>query len=255
MDREIWVVFPNTDRGRTARMRDELRRECPKRGLGLQWIRSIAKRVDGRPLDFLSGIDAVKLYRRSHRALVGVLFTGRPVILPRPGRAVRPEETIALALFVRYKAYAAQLPVRLSCLSSCLDAYESWCRNTGCDNGHDPRCLPFHIFQSEHTDLDTPGERRHFNGIYGPGTRRRDERNFSWDLGPFHGREVLHVAGHRLPPGFHWDVSVQANPKRITTPTECWQVSSYINIAPDAHLRGDRRHAKKIGVRKRLCKK
>ena len=246
MDREIWVVFPNTDRGRTARMRDELRRECPKRGLGLQWIRSIAKRVDGRPLDFLSGIDAVKLYRRSHRARVGVLFTGRPVILPRPGRAVRPTETIGLARFVRYKAYAARLPATPACLSSCLNAYESWCRDAGCENGNDPRCLPFHIFQSEHTDLDTPENRRRFNEIHGPGARRRDERKFFWKLGPFHGRDVLHVAGHTLPPGFHWDVSVQANPKRIKTPTECWQVSRYINIAPDADLRGRPPHARKI---------
>ena len=205
-------------------------------------------RVDGRPLQTLSGEDAVNLYRRSHRAKVGVLFAGRPAVLPRPGRARWAEKTINLATFVRYKAYAARLPATSACLSMCLDAYESWCRDTECENESDPRCLPFHIFQSRHTDLNTPEERRRFNEIYGAGGRRQDEGEFSWTLGPYHGRDVLHVAGHRLPPGFHWDVSVRENAKTITTPTERWEVSRYINIAPDAHLRGRPPYARKIGT-------
>ena len=249
MDHEIWCVFPNTGRDRTARIRDELRRECHKRGWGLHEIRSIETRVDGRPVDFLSGEDAVNLYRRSHRARVGVLFTGRPAVLPRPGKAHRSEKTIKLPTFVRYKAYAARLPATAACLSSCLDAYKAWCWNTGCENGSDPRCLPFHIFQSRHTDLNTPEERRRFNEIYGAGARRRDEGEFSWTLGPYHGRDVLHVAGHTLPPGFHWDVSARGNAKTITTPTERWEVSRYINIAPDAHLRGRTPYARKVGMR------
>ena len=250
MDHEIWCVLPNRGRALTARIRDDLRRECHKRGWGLQEKRSIETRVDGRPLQFLSGEDAVNLYRRSHRARVGVLFMERPAVLPRPGKARQSEKTIDLATFVRYKAYAARLPVTSACISSYLDAYESWCRDTGCENGNDPRCLPFHIFQSGHTDLDTSGERRRFNGIHGPGARRRDERDLSWCLGPgpFHGRHVLHVAGHTLQRGFHWDVSVQGNAKTITTPTERWQVSRYINIAPDAHLRGRTPYARKIGM-------
>ena len=52
------------------------------------------------------------------------------------------------------------------------------------------------------------------------------------------------MAGYTLPPGFHWDVSVQANPKTITTPTERWEVLRYINIGPDAHLRGRPPHAR-----------
>ena len=100
---------------------------------------------------------------------------------------------------------------------------------------------------SEQTDLDTPEGRQRFNDVYGPGGRRRDERDFTWCLGPrpFHGREVLQVAGYTLPPGFHWDVSVPAHPKTITTPTERWEVWRYINIAPDAHLRGRPPHARK----------
>ena len=248
MNHEIWVVFPDRDRARTARIRDDLRTECRKRAWEVQERPSTATRVDGRPLDFLSGVDAVNLYRRSHRAKVGVLFTGKPAILPRPGKARRSEKTIRLAAFVRYKAYAAPLPATPACLASCLDAYESWCREVGCENGSDPRCLPFHIFHSGHTDLDTPGERRRFNGIHRAGAKRRDEREFLWALDPgaFHGREVLHVAGHALPRGFHWDVSVQANPKTIKTPTECWEVSRYINIAPDANLRGRSPFAKKL---------
>ena len=243
-------VFPDTGRTQTARIRNSLRQECRNRGWRLQEKPSIEKRVDGRPLQFLSGEDAVNLYRRSHRARVGVLFTGKPTVLPRPGRARRSERTIDLATFVRYKAYAARLPAKPACISSCLDAYESWCEDTGCENGNDPRCLPFHIFRSGHTDLDTPGKRRRFNEIHGGGPRRRDERDLFWSLGtgPYHGRDVLHVAGHTLQPGFHWDVSVQRDAKTITTPTERWQVSRYINIAPDAHLRGRTPYARKVRI-------
>ena len=245
------MVFPDRDRARTARIRNDLRKECRKRAWKVQERPSTETRVDGRPLDFLSGVDAVNLYRRSHRAKVGVLFTGRPTILPRPGKARRAEKTIGLATFVRYKAFAARLPATAACLSRRLDAYESWCREIRCESGADPRCLPFHIFQSAHTNLDTPGERRRFNDIHGAGARRRDERELSWALDPgaFHGRDVLHVAGHALPPGFHWDVSVQANPKTITTPTQRWEISGYINIAPDAHLRGRPPYARRLGMR------
>ena len=247
MIQEIWVVFPGQDRAQTAPIRDNLRVECRRRGWGLQEKRSIGTRVDGRPLQTLSGEDAVNLYRRSHRARVGVLFAGKPAVLPRPGKPRRAEKTINLTTFLRYKAYAARLPTTPAYLSSCLDDYESWCQDTGCENDHDPRCLPFHVFASEQTDLDTPDERQRFNEIHGPGGRRRDERAFTWFLGPrpFHGRQVLHVAGYTLPSGFHWDVSVQAHPKTITTPTERWEVSRYINIAPDAHLRGRPPHARK----------
>lgn len=250
MVREIWCVFSDTVRARTAPIRDHLRRECRKRGWGLQEKRSVEARVDGRPLQLLSGEDAVNLYRRSHRVRVGVLFTGRPAILPRPGPARRSERTIDLATFMRYKAYAARLPASPACIPSCLDAYDSWCRDIKCENGNDPRCLPFHIFRSGHVGLDTASERRRFNEIHGPGVRRRDEHDLSWSLGagPFHGRDVLHVAGHALPPGFHWDVSVERDAKTITTPTERWRVSRYINIAPDAHLRGRPPYARKIRI-------
>ena len=248
MDHEIWVVFPTKGRARTARIRNDLRMECRNRAWRMQERPTIETRVNGRPLHFLSGEDAMNLYRRSHRTRVGVLFTGRPVILPRPGRARRPEETIDLATFVRYKAYAARLPVTPDCLWSCLDAYELWCGETGCENDNDPRCLPFHIFQTKHTALDTSGERRRFNNTHDVGGRRRDDRHLFWcrGPGPFHGRDVLHVAGHALPPGFHWDVSVQRNAKTITTPTECWEVSRYINIGPDAHARGRKPYARKL---------
>ena len=110
MDHEIWVVFPETGRARTAQIRNDIRRECRKRAWGVQEKRSIETRVEGRPLQLLPGVDAVNLYRRSHRVRVGVLYTGRPVVLPRPGRARKAEKTIDLATFVRYKAYAARLP-------------------------------------------------------------------------------------------------------------------------------------------------
>ena len=250
MEHEIWFIFPEKDRKKTAGIRDDLRKECRRRAWKLQEKNSIVQRFDGRPMHLLSGVDAVNLYRRSHRARVGVLFTGNPVVMPEPGGRYRPEKTIKLAAFVRYKAYATRLPPVSARISGCLDAYESWCEDIGCEDGNDPRCLPFHVFQSRYTDLDTPRQRRRFNEIHGPGTRRRDDHRLSWSLGPraFHGREVLHVAGHTLQRGFHWDVSsVHGDEKTVTTPTEQWRVLRYINIAPDGHLRGRWPYAKKIG--------
>ena len=208
MIQEIWVVFPGQDRAQTAPIRDNLRVECRRRRMGTAG--ETQHRDPRRWAAAANAVreDAVNLYRRSHRARVGVLFAGKPAVLPRPGKPRRAEKTINLTTFLRYKAYAARLPTTPAYLSSCLDDYESWCQDTGCENDHDPRCLPFHVFASEQTDLDTPDERQRFNEIHGPGGRRRDERAFTWFLGPrpFHGRQVLHVAGYTLPSGFHWDV-------------------------------------------------
>ena len=246
MNLEIWVVFPDTERASTAAVRSQLRNECRNRSWQMQEKVSRVRRVNGRPLQLVTAIDAVNLYRRSHRVRVAVFFTGKPFVPLSPdARAVRYRQS--LASFVRYKAHARQLPVEPTDVSHHLDSFEESCGEMGCEGINDPRCLPFHVFTTQCADLDEQQQRRRFSEVHGAGARRRDGRDLTWRLDQaFHGRDKLHVAGFELPPGFHWDVSVSDSPKTITTATERWWVSQYINVAPDAHLRGRRPYAWKI---------
>ena len=59
----------------------------------------------------------------------------------------------------------------------------------------------------------------------------------------FHGRDEFHVSGRRLPTGFHWDVRPGRAGTRIHTPIETWYVRVYVNVYPDATLRGARPYA------------
>lgn len=250
MDHEVWVVFPQAARQRTRDVRDRLRKECAARSWPRPQEKAFPeKRVKGRPLRVLAGTDAANLYQRSHRARVGVFHVGRPSVRLRPHAYVFSAGALAtLERFVRHKAYESPLPENPAKVSDALDFYEAWCRRVECDSGRDPRCLPFHIFKSGQFSLEKAEERQRFNATYGSGAHRQDDNNFDWTLDPtrFHGREVLHVAGHELAPGFHWDVAVDRGRKIITTPTEQWRVDEYVNVTPDAHLRGREPFARKI---------
>ena len=197
----------------------------------------------------IAGEDAVKLYRRSHRARVGVFHRGSPRV------RVMPRERMPVSKFVRYKAYASPLPDDPTAVSACLDEYDAWCGCVGCENGNDPRCLPLHVFESDDTELDTAAQRRRFDKEHGSGTRRLDGQGLAWRLDPaaFHGRDTLHVAGHELAPGFHWDVSVDdGGSGTVMTPTERWTISAkmgYVNVYPDGHVRGGRLFKRKLRVR------
>ena len=251
MDREVWIVFPRTARARIAAVRERLRRECHTRRWGLQEvIPSVERLISGRRLMLVAGEDAVKLYRRSHRAKVGVFHTGRARVQLMPCA----RSSMAVAQFIRYKAYASPLPADVGAVSRCLDAYDAWCQSIGCVDGHDPRCLPFHVFESGHTELGTSKQRQHFDEVHGVGALRRDGKRLMWRLDPavFHGRETLQVAGYALSRGFHWDVSVDnGRSPTVTTPTERWEISrksGYLNVYPDGHVRGRAPYARKLRI-------
>ena len=248
MDLEVWVVFPHTERVSTAAVRERLRKECHSRSWKMQEKTSHVQRVNGRPLQLVTATDAVNLYRRSHRVRVAVFFAGRPLVpLSLDAQAVRFGQFMALASFVRYKAHARRLPAEPTDVSHHLDSCEESCGEMDCEGSHDPRCLPFHVFTTKCADLDEQQQRRRFDDVHGTSARRRDGRNLTWRPDPaLHGRDRLHVAGCKLQPGFHWDVSVSDGPKTITTAMEQWRVSRYINVAPDAHLRGRKPYAWKI---------
>ncbi len=219
MDHEVWIVFPEAARERTARVRRRVRQECHSRAWRLQERPSRERRLHGRPVQVLEGTDAANMYRRLHRVRVCVLFAGKPVIPMRVGAPVSGAGgTIALATFVRYKSHAARLPQDPAEIPHRFEDYEAWCQRVECEGGRDPRCLPLHVFKSGKTDLDTLERRRYFDDTHGTGARRQDDNHLTWRLEPasFHGRELLHVAGRELPRGFHWDVSV-GRTRTITT--------------------------------------
>ena len=247
MELEIWVVFPETRGADTTAVRNRLRRECRDRSWQLQEKTTRVQRLNGRPRELVTGVDAANLYRRAHRVRMAVFFSGRPLVSLTP-RTPRNRQTVSLTSFVRYKAHALRLPTEPTRVPSHLDSCEAWRCSTECEGGHDPRCLPFHVFDTQHDDLDEFRQRQAFDITHGTGARRRDDRGMKWRLDPtsFHGTERLHVAGYELPSGFHWDVSVQGGPKTLTTGTDEWKVFRYINIAPDAHFRGRSPHARRI---------
>ena len=234
-------------RSATSKVRGLLRRACSNKSWSVQEKVSQTRRVDGRPIEFLTADDATNLYRRAHRLKVAVLFFGKPFVplTPHP-----PYDSLRVGLgrFVRYKAHAQRLPVRLTDVAPHLASCEAWHGSVRCEDGHDPRCFPLQLFSTNCTELDSRQERTTFNEVHGTGTRRVDDQGLRWQLDPhgFHGRDTLRVAGYELPRGFHWDVSVGHGPKIITTAKERWQVRNYINIAPDAQLRGRAPHARKL---------
>lgn len=251
MDLEVWVVFPDTERNATAAVRKKIRAECHNRSWRIQEKTSRMRRLDGRPRQLVTGADAANLYRRAHRVRVAVFVAGKPFVPLSPEVPVRKKDTLSLFHFVRYKAYARRLPTETIHVSSHLDFCEVWVRGTECEGGHDPRCLPFHVFDSRPVDLNETQQRQAFDSVHGSGPRRRDNRGLTWSLDPqaFHGKEELQVAGYKLPRGFHWDVSVPNGPKVLTTGTDRWKVSRYVNIAPDAHFRGREPYARRINRR------
>ena len=253
MDLEVWVVFPETERGATAAVRKKLRTECHRRSWRIQEKTSRMHRLGGRPLQLVTGADAANLYRRAHRVRMAVFVAGQPFVPLNPEVPVRPKDTLQLRRFVRYKAYARRLPTNTIQVSSHLDSCEMWGRSIGCESGHDPRCLPFHVFDTRRRqlNLDEIQHRQVFDNVHGSGPRRCDKQGLTWSLDPkaYHGGEELQVAGYRLPRGFHWDVSVPGGPKVLTTGTDRWKVFRYVNIAPDAHFRGREPHARRINRR------
>jgi|CZKU01.1.fsa_nt_gi hypothetical protein len=63
-----------------------------------------------------------------------------------------------------------------------------------------------------------------------------------------HGTERLVIAGLGLPAGFHWDVQNRNAPTYVHTPLETWKVMTYVNVAPDAHVRGREPYARRTAT-------
>jgi len=249
---EVWVFSPKSPRdGRVDEARTTIRELCRQ----FEW--PIQERRLPPSTPEMAGEHIREVYRRIHRARVAVLSVQEvgargPLFLTRPrtpGWRPARDDWYSLRQLCRHKAYF----LRLRCdrnHAQWASAFTAWLGRTACNGLADPRCLPLHVFSAERSwsrKLSEPLGRAAFDDTFGTAARRRDRRDLAWEHGPFHGRDPLNVAGFALPAGFHWDVKTERDVE-LWTPTEGWRVRRYLNVAPDASLRGQEPHAKRLKI-------
>jgi len=238
---DVYFFTSQRDVATTASLRDSYQRACREHGWNFQ-PRTLKpfKTPAGRPILPIATSDAVGLYPRSHRARVATLVFGTDPVVPlrpNPAEAIRYKDAVPLRQYLDYKSCWIRVPNDPENLTW-TGVFQGWCDRVECEDEHDPRCLPFHIFKGDGAGLHDADIRRTFNDKYGAGARRADETPLEWILGPrdFHSSDVLTIAGYICRPGFHWDVSRDQR-WRISTPAGVWEGKGHVNVYPDAHIR------------------
>ena len=253
MSREAWILYPDVRSGDTRHARNTLRRACRQRGWDVQERSSSRAQIntEGRWAFVLSSSDATHLYRQMHRAAVAVVSLGKTLvpIHPRIEDAIRTSSLQRLRTYSLYKAFYVDLSDSATSLVAWMEGFEEWCSAVWCEGEHDSRCLPLHVFQCDGSGLESAQGRAAFDDRHGCGASRTDSQGRRWSLKPhdFHGQPQLHVAGKPLRCGFHWDVQPANRSTLITTTSEVWKVTGYVNVYPDAAIRGgNSRYAVKV---------
>lgn len=244
---EIWLFHPNVNAHLYKRVSNALRAVCESENWTFYARHIYGERSpQGKPLARIRNEDATNLYKRLHRARVGVWQIGdaRAPTTPQPRNARK--DYVSLADFVRHKAFHARLPrdgFAESWRGHLFD-FRQWLSAIGCENEADPRCLPFHVFDTRF-DIDQLASARgrsRFADAHGPQSSRIDARGLTWSRakGQGHGRKILNVAGRELAQGFHWDVSHGASNTRLGNSSEIWRVNKrgYVNVYPNGYIRG-----------------
>ena len=240
---EIWLFYPRRG-GPPTQVRHWLTLRCKSEGWSLKLRPTDSIRTpEGRPLGSIRSEDATNLYKRIHRARVGVWQVGdaHAPIKPEPRTIVK--DYVPLNQFVSQKAFHCRIPIDgvESQGSPSLTAFHWWLTQVWCEGESDPRCLPFPVFSTtfDVARLATHEGRSVFPQIHGPQSSRRDHSNLLWRRGANHGRETLHIAGRNLVRGFHWDVSSLAREQHVATTSEVWRIgpNGYVNVYPDQHIR------------------
>jgi len=246
LDPELWAVYPSRFGSRFADARQLLRTSCNARGWQFQERPSNLVRPPGQTLDVLKGLDATEIYRRAHRAHVGVVVFAPTFVCLHPveNEALSKKLIARLQRFLEYKCFVRLCDQNTAYSNAWADelmgALADYAANLECDGERDPRCLPLHVFKnSQQYDLRNVAGRTQFDIEYGNGQRRIDDEERTWRLVPrlFHGQEALHVRGTQLRQGLHWDVEPNGDSTLIITTAQVWKVKGYINVYPDSHLR------------------
>ena len=253
VQREVWLFFPGSHKNDSAAVRDEIRRECRRRGWGcMERPAESVRTTSGRPVLRISGRDADGLYRQLHRAHVAVVGVSHAAVYMRPmDPLIRfPRAVVPVRRYTLHKSFFTPLPTSVDSALVWIGNFEHWCMDLDCEGAGDPRCLPLHVFnaQGDEEILFHSEGREQFNTKYGVGVRMAQD-GFRWSppRTALHGREALCVRGALLAQGYHWDVSPGRGKARICTATEEWLVKEYVNIYPNAHVRGTAPYAKRTG--------
>lgn len=243
---EIWLFHPRANADSYKPVARLIQDACESENWRFHARRIHRERAPrGRPLARILNEDATNLYKRLHRARVGVWQIGdaRAPTVPQPRSDIK--DYVSLADFVRHKAFHARLPRKgfEESWRESLSEFRQWLSVMGCENEADPRCLPFHVFDTRF-DIDrlaSADGRSRFASEHGSQSLRTDAKGRHWKRpsGPGHGREILNVSGRELAQGFHWDVSTGSSNFKLATSSETWIIrkGGYINVYPDAHVR------------------
>ena len=244
---EVWLIYPEESQ---PSIRGDVKSRCEDEGWSFRERHTAVTRLPkGRSIRVLSPDDATNLYRSIHTRRIGVwqFSSARAPTTPQP--KMTEKNYMPLSRFVRYKAFHCQVEPNWfwKQLSKTFASFESWAEKTDCEGESDPRCLPFHVFETDADsyDLGKKEDRKRFQVDYGPQSSRRDGRDRIWsrpNSRQMHGTETLRVAGRELTVGFHWDVSSERK-IRISNTFEVWEIkrNGYVNVYPNAHIRGSSR--------------
>lgn len=216
--------------------------------------------VPHRPVFVLDAGRAHALYRCLHRRRVLVFAFDRVIVPIDPSRKLTSErKATKLSTFVAHKASYSRASVPTDVVRA-FQRFDEWVGGEpGCDGPQDPRALPLHVFDTAGADwsqLDEVSVNRKFRQCYGHRGILEDASGRSWERGTSHGHaDRLVIAGCDLGTGAHWDVTGSGGNATIMNGHEIWQFprrSAYVNVSPDAHLRGGSRgrSAKRVWPRK-----
>ncbi len=216
----VYLLFHEADTASSRALRDRIGEICEERGWSFS-SRGVPtfKSPKGRPVPLIPVDFAAGIYVKIHRTRAAILVLGtdpRVPLHPTQQDALRFARHVQLRRYVEYKCFYCK--VSLDPNDSWAGMFSGWCEGVHCEGEHDPRCLPFHVFDGEGVGLNAAGARAKFNDRYGGGTSRTDDRGAEWRLWPaqYHGSESALVAGYLLPKAFHWDVNTGAPRELIT---------------------------------------
>ena len=208
------------------------------------------QRIGGGTHYLITPKQGFDLYRDIHERETAVLIYGKPKVQISPGAAFSARQLRSIGAFVKYKAFVASNGEYFWTEKALdwWDDFTSWRESSDRCSGHDdPRCLPFHIFESQQPllNLSLSRDRSRFSHVHNTtaGASLLDRRGYYWVRGPHHGfSRVDIVAGTRLPQGFHWDVSADGTKKNRSKKTlwnlvKTYKLGKYLNIYPTGAVR------------------
>ena len=191
----------------------------------------------------MDALDATALYRGLHQGDCAVVQVGTKALVPlHPRYLDEAHHTVPLEKFVRYKAVFERVNGRAT-PDDAVASIATLIAECGCESESDARCLPMHVFDPAHDHSACPlNDAARVRSRYGGSQSRMDAKQRKWSppRGTPHGNDSLRVRGYQLQSGYHWDVSAARNVSELVTTSEIWRMpsASYLNVSPDANVRG-----------------